>query len=129
MSIQQSAIYFAESDKHGRGVFAARDIEDGEIIEVCPVIVFPERDKKLLDQTFLYDYYFDWGENGSEFALCLGYGSLYNHDYEPNAEYTMDFGSETIDFHALRNIRAGEEITVSYNGDPANKEAVWFDKG
>ena len=129
MSVQQSAIYFADSGKHGRGVFAARPIADGEIIEICPVIVFSEADKAHLDRTFLYDYYFDWGEDGLEFALCLGYGSLYNHDYAPNAEYTMDFGSKTIDFHAIRDIEAGEEITVSYNGDPENKEFVWFEKG
>lgn len=129
MSLQQSAIYFSESEKHGRGVFAARRIADGEIIEICPVIVFSTADKEHLDKTFLYDYYFDWGEDGTEFALCLGYGSLYNHDYSPNAEYTMDFGSKTIDFHALRDIGPGEEITVSYNGDPENKEPVWFEKG
>jgi uncharacterized protein len=128
MSVQKAAIFFAESEKHGRGVFAARKIEDGEIIEICPVLLFSKAEKEHLDQTFLYDYYFDWGEDDSMYALCLGYGSLYNHDYEPNAEYTMDFGSQTIDFNALRDIQPGEEITVSYNGDPDVKEKVWFDK-
>lgn len=128
MSIQQSAIYFATSERHGKGVFAARPIGEGEIIEICPVLLFPKKELPLIDQTFLYDYYFDWGDDDAWYALCLGYGSLYNHDYAPNAEYTMDFEAETIDFHALRPIEAGEEITVSYNGDPENKEPVWFEK-
>ena len=78
-------------------------------------------------QTFLDDYYFDWGTEGDYFALCLGYGSLYNHEYEPNAEYGMDFDALTIDFYAIKAIKAGEEITVNYNGEAGNREKVWFE--
>ena len=57
----------------------------------------------------LDDYYFDWGEEGDYFAICLGYGSLYNHEYEPNAEYGMDFTAQTIDFYAIKDIAPGDE--------------------
>lgn len=128
MSFQQSAIYFAPSEIHGRGVFAARDIDKDEIIEICPVLLFPKSELPYMRQTILDDYYFDWGDNGELYAVCLGYGSLYNHSYEPNAEYGMDFGAQTIDFYALRPIAAGEEIFVNYNGEADCKDKVWFEE-
>jgi SET domain-containing protein len=40
----------------------------------------------------------------------------------------MDFVHETIDFYCVRDIEAGDEITVNYNGDPDNNTKVWFEK-
>jgi uncharacterized protein len=128
MSLQQAAIYVAASELHGKGVFAARDIEAGEVIEVCPILLIPKAQLIHIRQTVLDDYYFDWGEAGEWYALCLGYGSLYNHSYEPNAEYGMDFEAQTIDFYCLKNIEAGHEILINYNGDADNKDKVWFEK-
>ncbi|MEO6037535.1 MAG: SET domain-containing protein [Saprospiraceae bacterium] len=128
MSIQQAGIYVASSDTHGQGVFAARDIEAGEVIEVCPILLFPKAELPFIRQTMLDDYYFDWGEDGEWYALCLGFGSLYNHSYTPNAEYGMDFEARTIDFYCLHDIPAGSEILINYNGDVDNKTKVWFEK-
>lgn len=127
MSLQQAAIYVAHSDVHGKGVFAARDIEPGEIIELCPVIPFPKKQLEDVRRTVLDDYYFDWGDDGEWYAFALGYGSLYNHSYEPNAEYGMDFEAQTIDIYCIKPITAGEEITINYNGDPDNRTKVWFE--
>jgi uncharacterized protein len=128
MSVQQSAIYVAYSEIHGRGVFAARDITAGEVIEICPVLLFPKDQLPYMRQTVLDDYYFDWGEDGEWYAVCLGYGSLYNHAYDPNAEYVMDFDALTIDFYCLRDIHPGEEIFVNYNGDNDSQAKVWFEE-
>lgn len=128
MSVQQSPIFTAPSDVHGQGVFAAQDIEEGQVIEVCPIILFPKSQLEYIRKTVLDDYYFDWGEEGEWFAFCLGYGSLYNHSYEPNAEYGMDFEAQTIDFYCIKDIRAGEEIFINYNGDADNRSKVWFEK-
>lgn len=128
MSLQQSAIFVAPSDLHGKGVFAARDIEVDEVIEVCPTLLFPKAQLEAMRQTVLDDYYFDWGDDSEWFAVCLGYGSLYNHSYTPNAEYGMDFEAETIDFYCIRPISAGEEILINYNGDADNQTKVWFEK-
>lgn len=125
--MQQAPIYVAPSDLHGKGVFAARDISEGEIIEICPVLLFPKAQLAAIRTTVLDDYYFDWGDDGAWYALCLGYGSLYNHSYEPNAEYGMDFDAKTIDFYCLRDIPAGAEILVNYNGDADNQTRVWFE--
>lgn len=127
MSAQQAAVYVAYSEIHGKGVFAARDIEAGEMIEICPVILFPKSQLEAVRQTFLDDYYFDWGDDEEWFALALGYGSIYNHAVHPNAEYAMDFEAQTIDFYCIAPIEAGHEITVNYNGSPGDDSPVWFE--
>src|SRR3954454_24565579 len=70
------------------------------------------------------DYCFAWGPG--TVALALGYGSLYNHSYRPNARYD-DVGPRTKTFTALRDIARGEEVTVNYNGKPGGRARVWFD--
>jgi hypothetical protein len=125
--LQQGPIYFASSDLHGRGVFAARDISEGDLIEICPVLLFNKQELPHIRSTVLDNYYFDWGESGEHYAVCLGLGSLYNHATFPNAEYGMDFDGLTIEFVAIRDIAAGEEITVNYNGEPGNAEPLWFE--
>jgi SET domain-containing protein len=120
-------IYVAPSDLHGQGVFAARDIEAGEIIEICPILLFPRAELDAIRKTMLDDYYFDWGDEGDWYAVCLGYGSLYNHSYTPNAEYGMDFEANTIDFYCIKPIAAGAEILINYNGESDNQTKVWFE--
>ncbi|MCO6476701.1 MAG: SET domain-containing protein-lysine N-methyltransferase [Phaeodactylibacter sp.] len=120
------SLFIAHSPLGGRGVFTAALIPEGALLEVCPAIIMPGEQREFIDQTALYDYYFIWGENDEQCAIALGYGSLYNHSFEPNAEYRADFESLTLDFYALRDIGAGEEITVNYNGDPDNRDELWF---
>ena len=128
MSLQNAPIYFGPSDVHGQGVFAAEPIAAGAVIEICPVLLFPKDQLEHVRRTMLDDYYFDWGDDDAWYAFALGYGSLYNHSYEPNADYAMDFEANTIDFFSLRDIAAGEEILVNYNGDTDDRTPVWFEK-
>ncbi|OWY22254.1 SET domain-containing protein [Sphingobacteriales bacterium UPWRP_1] len=121
-------IYVNISPGKGRGVFAAHPLKAGEIIEICPVLVLPPNNRPQIDNTKLYDYYFLWGEDQSEIAIALGYGSLYNHSYQPNAEYEADYDSNTLTFICYKDIDADEEITVNYNCDTDDDTPVWFDK-
>lgn len=66
-------------------------------------------------------YVFGWGEDST--ALALGYGSLYNHSYRPNAE-TLETADELV-ITALRDIQPGEEIFINYMGTA--QDGVWFD--
>jgi uncharacterized protein len=106
----------------GRGVFARRTIRKGELIEKVPMLVLPIEQSKC--GSVVSDYCFAWGRD--TVALALGYGSLYNHSYRPNARYD-DVGPQTKEFTALRDIQPGEEITVNYNGEPRSRKAVWFE--
>jgi SET domain-containing protein len=108
----------------GRGVFARRLIQKGEMIEKVPMIVMSAKEyEEDLSGSRLSNYCFAWGRN--QVALALGYGSIYNHSYSPNARYE-DVGPQTKVFLALRVIQSGEEITVNYNGKPQSRSAVWF---
>lgn len=122
------SIYIGNSARRGRGVYTSEPIGVDNLIEICPVIVCSEDDLPLIHQTKLHDYYFLWGDDEKKCAIALGYGSLYNHEYTPNARYEVDFEEETICFYSLREIKAGEEITVNYNGDWEDHHPVWFDK-
>jgi SET domain-containing protein len=109
----------------GRGVFARRAIPEGAVIERVPVLVLPMDDVKDTSAwTGLAGYCFLWGDG--TVALALGYGSLYNHSYRPNARYD-DVPRQSKIFRALRDIAAGEEITVNYNGDPADRSPLDFE--
>jgi SET domain-containing protein len=110
--------------KKGRGVFARERISKGSVFERAPVIVIPavEIDENPYD-TVLTRYCFQWGRNSV--ALVLGYGSLYNHSYRPNAYY-RDLRSRVKEFVALVDIEPGEEITINYNGSPHDGSDVGF---
>ena len=94
---------------HGRGVIAVAEIAQGETIEVCPILELAEGDASGL----LEDYTVDLGDGSAGVSLLLGYGSLYNHSDEPNAEYVA-LADDAYSFVALRDIGAGEQITISY---------------
>jgi uncharacterized protein len=111
----------------GRGVFAARAIPTGALIEEAPVIVVPSQQIEHLERTTLGDFYFKWGPDEESGAILLGICSLCNHSYEPNAVFETRLDAGTIRFVALRDIDAGEEITTNYNGDPASRAPLWFD--
>ena len=96
----------------GRGVIATAPIASGETIEVCPVLALDPADAGGV----LTDYVVDPGDDSEGAALMLGYGSLYNHSEDPNAEYVY-VDDDTYEFLALRDIRAGEEITISYSDE------------
>jgi hypothetical protein len=68
-------------------------------------------------------YVFSWiGRKRAHVAMSLGYGSIYNHSDAPNAKYAME-PPDVMEFLALRDIAAGEEITIDYHGDEdANRD-------
>jgi SET domain-containing protein len=122
---QSDSVEFKRIKGKGRGVFARRLIRRGESIERVPMLVLPvEEYHDGLGGTSLANYCFNWKEG--TVALALGYGSLYNPSYKPNARYE-DVWPQTKEFTALRDIAPGEEITVNYNGKPKSRSAVWFE--
>ena len=121
-------MFIAESPLHGRGVFTSEPLHEGDLIEICPVIVLPPEQLQIIHNSKLHDYYFLWGPHQDRPAIALGYGSIYNHSSAANANYRFDCENETIDFFAVKDIAAGEEITVNYNGDPDDPKPVWFEQ-
>jgi uncharacterized protein len=111
----------------GRGVVADQPLRAGEIVERPPVIVIPANEAPLIRDTRLAHYYFEWGDDCKQAAIALGYGSLYNHSYTPNARYEFREDEECLEFIALRDIEPGEEITINYNNlGPSASHPVRF---
>lgn len=107
----------------GRGVFARKAIKKGQVIEHVPVMLVPfadiaggPRNPNLAKVFYLW--------NRDHAAITLGYGSIYNHSYRPNATYRHRYMS--MEYVALRDIVPGEEIVINYNGDPKLRDPMEF---
>jgi hypothetical protein len=104
----------------GRGVVAMQDIAEGEIIETCPIIILSQKDREYLSrESDILKFYHLWQTATDKFCLMLGYGSLYNHSLEPNAD--IDYDTENVKnyviLEATKDIKAGEEIVYDYEFD------------
>lgn len=124
MTIQSSPfIEVRETKKRGRGVFATRRIPKGTEFEVVPVLIVKDEEVLHEDGEVLEDYVFEWDDGCC--AIALGFGSMYNHSYSPNARYD-DFPNKTKAYTALRDIEVDEEITINYNGHEDDQTDVGF---
>lgn len=121
------SIYIADTGSMGRGVFTSANIDEGTVIEESPVIVMSREERKLLDQTLLHDYIFEWGENHDQCCMALGYVPVYNHSYRSNCEYEMDFKRDMMIVRTVHFVKAGEELFVNYNGNWSDTKPVWFE--
>jgi uncharacterized protein len=108
-----------------RCVIATRKILKDEIIEKCPVIPISNEEIKLLEKTIFTNYVYAWNDDAD--CMVLGYGSIYNHSFESNADYFRDLPNKTLNYIAIRDIKEGEEITVNYNGEPLDKTKLHKD--
>lgn len=92
-------VSIAKSPLHGRGVFAKRDIATGTMIGMF-------RGKKTRRNGIHVLWHL---QNGRARGLrVLNEMRFLNHSEEPNAEIVAD------KVYALRDIAAGEEITIHY---------------
>jgi hypothetical protein len=107
-------IHIDKSPIHGLGVFATIDIENGELIEECPVLTLPINKGEIT--SLLIDYRFNWpqGLEYEEQVIGLGYASLYNHSESANAYWISDIDKKTFKFFSNRKINQGEEILIWY---------------
>lgn len=110
----------------GRGMFARRKFLKGELIERAPIVAIDEKKWPNAAKTILSDYAFDWGEKDEHAAIALGYISIYNHSYSPNAQLEQMLDELMMEIVAVKDIEPGDEITINYNGDPENQDKLWF---
>ncbi len=109
------ALAVASFPGRGRGVVALRAFARDELVERAPVIALSLEDRARIHDSLLARYYFEWGEDDEGAAIVLGYGSLYNHSFSPNLCYEFRENELAIEFVALRDIAAGEELAINYN--------------
>ncbi|MFG6120100.1 MULTISPECIES: SET domain-containing protein [Thalassobacillus] len=123
IEVKTSTISDDELDK---GVFATKDIAEGELIHQAPVLPYPNEEHEHIEKTHLGDYVFEYGKNHT--AFLLGYGMFFNHSYQPNAYYEINFDNHSFEFYAFKDIKAGEEIFINYNGETENDSPLWFNE-
>lgn len=90
----------------------------------APAITYLTEEHEHIEKTILADYAFNFGANHG--AIVLGYGSLFNHSYTPNAYYEINFEELAVDFFAYTDIAAQDEILINYNGEVDNNDELWF---
>lgn len=107
--------YIAKSDIEGVGVFTAEDLKAGQVISkfepdfdrLVPTddyLAAPPHMKSLLDR-----YAFPHPEKPEFIVYEVDNSRFMNHSETPNTDYS-DFAAG----RALRDIRAGEELTCDY---------------
>ena len=99
--------------KHGRGVFADKDYQPGETVEVCEVIFLPASETG--EGTILYAYVYHYTDE--VMAIALGNSSLYNHSLDSNVSFYFDHRTKQITFTAKQHISQGDELLISYTDD------------
>jgi uncharacterized protein len=107
-------IYVNKSPIQGLGVFASEVIEEGELIEECPILTLPiqkgETSSLFIDYRFNFPSGIEWDEQ----VIGLGFASLYNHSDSPNAYWVSDNDKRTFKFIANKKISPDDEIFVYY---------------
>lgn len=99
-STKAVSFFAAESPIHGKGLFAARHIEAGEVLGT----VSGKWTKK--DGPYVL-----WVEEDKGFRVECDFRFI-NHSVKPNAAYY-----DTLEVCAIRDIKPGEEITHNYGTD------------
>lgn len=120
-------LVIAPSGDRGRGVFTTEPLPEGMLIEISPVLVLNETERVEVEKTRLYNYIFEWGPESRQCCIGLGYLSMYNHSYQANCNYDMDFDDERMRIVTVRDIEAGEELFINYNATPDDEKPVWFE--
>ena len=106
----------------GRGVFAKENIKVGEIVEIAPIIL--EAENKIIKDSNVMQYVFYSDTTETEYAIAFGYGSMYNHSDNHNAEWKVDKQNLKLIVTSVRDIPKGAEIYVSYGSKYWNSRGI-----
>ena len=95
-------------------VLAKTQFAKGEIVEISPVLIVGVEAKAVHR---LKDYIFEIDKNKQQYAIVLGYGSLYRHNKNPNIVFAYNKANKQMYFMSARPIKAAEELTIDYGKD------------
>ena len=104
--------------EYGMGVFADDFIPKDTMLEECHWIKYKREEcssPKINDYVYEVSDDPDAGEEDKGYnALVLGFGSIYNHSFENNAQYLYDEQRNVFVYQSIKDIVAGEQIFISY---------------
>lgn len=109
-------LYFKFIDSSiGFGVFTDSKIYKDQTVEICYCLPASPND------SYYSNYLFTITDTIEDF-LVTGFGSIYNHSYNPNMIWgIIDIKLRVINFVAIKDIEIGEELTLNYG-------KKWWDK-
>ncbi|HEX3935527.1 MAG TPA: SET domain-containing protein-lysine N-methyltransferase, partial [Puia sp.] len=119
-------LYIRDTKGKGRGVFCTRRIPAGEEFEICPLLILPAGDYRVVTACRLTDYVYNVDKEERLVGLSLGFGSLYNHATDANAAYYMDVALQRMIYYAVVDIPRGTEICINYGGKLGEEATEWF---
>ena len=113
---QFACIEIKHTTEMGYGVYATRDFEKGELIERCYCIKICDLEKDIPADLKNYAFQYPPGreERTKCYVLPLGYGSIYNHSNNNNANWEKAEEHMFFNFIAVKDINKGEEICTNY---------------
>jgi hypothetical protein len=106
--------------KYGRGVFTTAKIEAGDVLLVDDLLLITPEDRLGSLTLRRYDFAFH-DTKEAESGIALGLASLLNHSSRPNAEFDTAYNSKglpVVFVTAIKDIKAGSQITIDYGYDP-----------
>jgi hypothetical protein len=106
MPFINKGLYLDWKDGIGYGVFTKEPIKKNEFVEISPVIVLD-----FLEDREMMKYVISWGE---KIAMPMGWTMLYNHSDKNSCEFSMNIHDGLLAIVSLRDILAGEQLTVNY---------------
>ena len=117
-------IYIDQSPIAGRGVFAKKTFNKGDIVEVAPYIKDP-----LYKKGNSFDNYTHKSNYSGDSSLAvMGYGSLYNHHSNPNVQFYLYssreyyyLGTQFMIYYATQKIKKNDELLIDYGERYWNK--------
>jgi hypothetical protein len=108
------------STPKGLGVFSRKDIEKGDIVEICHCIVPEIPSENCGDRGLLqYAYHFSEPRSPKKMAIPLGFGCIYNSAStaeEANLIHIAFPTEKMLCFLANANVKNGEEL-LTFHGD------------
>jgi SET domain-containing protein len=108
-----SKVYVDTAPNKGAGVYAARPIKAGELVEIGIVRRLPEAFNGNQSP-----YVFTWSEDRTVWAIGSGCSTFYNNSDDPNTKMHRNFAEDTFEIVALRDIAEGEECVHTYKSLP-----------
>lgn len=119
--LKPSKVVVNYSGIEGIGVFATEDINEGDVVERCPMVKLAWRSNYIHDPS-IWKYCYgqprcdcsDCKNHGGFMWMVLGYGMIYNHQDIPNTKWVFNYDKAYADVIATKPITGGQEIFVSY---------------
>mmetsp|Transcript_3122 Transcript_3122/g.12133 ORF Transcript_3122/g.12133 Transcript_3122/m.12133 type:complete len:295 (-) Transcript_3122:187-1071(-) len=111
------SVFVAPSPVHGWGVFAGKDFVLHELVHESPGRLLRGAAREVRDDIFELGW--DEPNAGNMSILGLGFASLHNHATDPNVQAQWErserHGGRVVGiFFALRDVKQGEELFISY---------------